>query len=58
MESKQYRIMKTATGAYKLVVTHGLMDVETIGFYPKQALAREKAKLHAARTNVKPIILT
>lgn len=62
MESKQYRIHTLRSGkgnpVYKLLVTHGFMDVETLGVFSKQAEAREKAKTHAERTGVKPIILT
>jgi hypothetical protein len=61
MESKQYRIspiIYRQGKAYRLQVTHGFMDVETLGVFPKQAQAREHAKAHAKRTGVKAIILT
>ena len=60
MESKQYRIMRMLRSVpmYKLIVTHGLLDTELIGYYAKQADARAAAKRHAERTGCKPIILT
>ena len=60
MQTKQYRIQRTPTvpPRYTLMVTHGLLDVEILGRFAKQAEARAKAKAHAARDGVKPIILT
>lgn len=57
MISKQYRIMRMGK-RYMLVVTHGHLNVETLGYFDKQAQARAKAKEHAALTGVKAIILT
>ena len=62
MDSKQYRITRLGNGQpgndYLVRVTWGLMDVRTVGTHPKMAEARKLAKDHAARNNVKPIILT
>ena len=57
LPTKQNRIMR-AGKRWQLVVTHGLLDVETLGYFDKQADARAKAKAHTERSGVKPVILT
>ena len=65
MESKEYRLTRTYPGQpylshvrWHVHVTHGLLDVEYIGSANTQPEARALAKAHAARSNVKPLILT
>jgi len=62
MESKQYRISRVGTGRpgepYVVRVTWGLLDVRTVGSAPKLAGARTLAREHAAKNNVKALILT
>jgi len=60
-DSKQYRIspvLGIVPKRYQLRVTYGLMNVETLGFFLKQAEARIAAKAHAARNGWTAIILT
>ena len=61
MGTRQYRISRVGPGAakrWRLQVTYGLLDVETLGFFALQRDARTKAKAHAERMGWKPIILT
>lgn len=59
MESKQYRINRVAPGKpYRVQITWGFLDVETIGYKDKLVEARTLAKDHAAKNNIKPLILT
>ena len=61
METRQYRISRARRGPFhrwRLQVTYGLLDVETLGFFALQRDARAEAKAHAERMGWKSIILT
>jgi hypothetical protein len=60
---EQYRISPSTPGskqtAYKLQVTWGLLDVQTLGIFAKSTMARKFAKEHASQHGIaNPIILT
>ena len=52
METRQYRISRfppSTAKRWRLQVTYGLLDVETLGVFALQRDARAGAKVHAER---------